>query len=247
VEKLRSYYSDKLDLICADCRRRYDINPLRLLDCKHDSCQPFKAAAPRLIDNLCEPCTDHFTQVRLLLGELGIAYTIEPLLVRGLDYYARTTFEFQPPIESSQSALGGGGRYDGLVEQLGGPSTPAMGFGTGIERIILNLKRREIRPPEMARIDALIAVADEAAAGYAMRAARELRDAADATVVVGSAGRSLRAQLRQAGSLNARFAVIIGAREREAGLVTLRDLSLGEETQLTIDQAAERIRTASTP
>jgi histidyl-tRNA synthetase len=240
IEKLRAYYADKIDRMCADCRRRYDVNPLRLLDCKNEPCQPFKAGAPKIVDHLCDPCREHFEAVKSYLSALGLAFELNHELVRGLDYYTRTTFEFQPAVEGSQSTIGAGGRYDGLIEQLGGPATPGIGFGTGIERIILNLKRQGLGPEAMGGPDAFIAVADPAAQGLAMSLARDVR-AAGMSAVSGAGGRSLRAQMRQANSLNARYAMILGARELESGTVTLRNLAAATEESLPIEAAVRAI------
>src|SRR4051812_13912241 len=241
IEKLRAYYADKIDVMCGDCKRRYDVNPLRLLDCKNEPCQPFKAGAPRLVDNLCDPCRAHFGTTKALLDDLGIEYNIDPLLVRGLDYYTRTAFEFQPRVEGAQSTLGGGGRYDGLMEQLGGRPTPAIGFGTGLERIILNLRRQELDLGTGRRPDAFIAVADEAAAGKAMQLAHELR-VAGLNAVLGSPGRSLKSQMRHASGVNPRFAAIIGAQELADGSVTLRNLETSEQQKVPLAEAASRLR-----
>jgi histidyl-tRNA synthetase len=236
IEKLRAYYADKLDRICGDCRRRYELNPLRMLDCKNEPCQPFKAGAPKIADNLCEACAEHFGTVKRLLNELDITYVIEPTLVRGLDYYTRTAFEFQPFEEGQQSTIGAGGRYDGLIEQLGGPPTPGIGFGTGIERIILNLKRQELGPAAPAPPDAFIAVAIDAAQGRALQLARELR-AAGLRVITGGSSRSLRSQMRQANALGARYALVLGAEELATKSVTLRDLATSKQQTLSSDEA----------
>ncbi|HWC31055.1 MAG TPA: histidine--tRNA ligase [Dehalococcoidia bacterium] len=242
LEKLRAYYADKLDRLCGDCRRRYDLNPLRMLDCKNEPCQPFKAGAPRISDNLCEPCAEHFAAVRSMLDDLGIKYQLEPLLVRGLDYYTRTTFEFEPADSGSQqSAIGAGGRYDGLIEQLGGRPTPGIGFGAGIERIILNLKRLEQGPEPAAPPDAFLAIADEAAQGRALALASELRRAG-ATVIAGVGGRSLKSQMRQANALGARYALVLGERELANGSVTVRDLASQEQDEVAFAEVAARIR-----
>jgi histidyl-tRNA synthetase len=240
IEKLRGYYADKLERMCGDCKRRYDVNPLRLLDCKNEPCQPFKAGAPRIVDNLCEPCEAHFATTRALLDDLGIEYNIDPLLVRGLDYYTRTAFEFQPKVEGAQSTLGGGGRYDGLMEQLGGRPTPAIGFGTGLERIILNLKRQELHVGAGRRPDAFIAVADEAAAGKAMQLAHELR-AGGLRVVLSSPGRSLKSQMRHASGMDARYAAIIGAQELADGSVTLRNFETSEQERVPMSEVKGRL------
>jgi histidyl-tRNA synthetase len=244
IEKLRAYYAGKLDRMCGDCRRRYEVNPLRLLDCKNEPCQPFKAGAPKIADNLCEPCAEHFATVRRLIEGLGIAYTLEPTLARGLDYYTRTAFEFEPPDAGQQSALGGGGRYDGLIEQLGGPPTPGIGFGTGIERVILNLKRLELAPPaeHEPTLDVYVAIADAEALARAMQLAHDLRAEAGVNVVTGNANRSLRAQLRHANSLKARYALILGSEELTTNTVTLRDLKTSEQERLDPTRAKERLQ-----
>jgi histidyl-tRNA synthetase len=246
IEKLRAYYDDKLDRLCGDCRRRYELNPLRMLDCKNEPCQPFKAGAPKIADNLCEACAEHFDTVKRLLHELDITYIVEPTLVRGLDYYTRTAFEFQPLEEGQQSTIGAGGRYDGLIEQLGGPPTPGIGFGTGIERIILNLKRQELGPEAQALPDAFIAVAIDAAQGNALRLARELR-AAGLRVVTGGSSRSLRSQMRQANAIGARYALVLGAEELATQTVTLRDLATSEQHQLSSGDALLRLLGESPP
>jgi histidyl-tRNA synthetase len=242
IEKLRAYYEPKLDRLCGDCQARFYTNPLRLLDCKNEPCQPFKAGAPKIADNLCEPCEQHFATVRALLDGLGIEYILSPLLVRGLDYYTRTAFEFEPGGDGGQqSALGGGGRYDGLIEQLGGKPTPGIGFGAGIERLILNLKRLELRPPEASSLDAYIAIADPAAQVRAAVVANELRRAGVSTVV-GAATRSLRAQLRHANQLGARYALVIGTEELAAGTIGLRNLETSEQESLPLERVIVKIR-----
>src|SRR3990172_4777162 len=134
LEVLRDYYRDKLDRVCGDCRARFERNPLRLLDCKQPQCQPVIAGAPAITDYLCDDCAAHFAALRTYLEAAGISHELNPRLVRGLDYYTRTVFEIQPPEEGSQNSIGGGGRYDGLIEQLGGRPTPGGGFGSGRKR-----------------------------------------------------------------------------------------------------------------
>jgi len=244
LDKLRAYYADKLDKLCGDCRNRYHVNPLRLLDCKNEPCQPFKADAPKIADNLCEPCAEHFAAVKSMLEGLSIAYNVNPTLVRGLDYYTRTAFEFEPKEEGSQSVLGGGGRYDYLIEHLGGRPTPGIGFGAGIERLILNLKRQGLAPPETPRLDAFIAIIDPAAQVRAAVIASELRRAG-LGVVTGTAGRSLRAQMRHANQLDARYSLLLGEAELASGTVTLRDLETSEQDSVTVEQAIARISPAA--
>ena len=240
LDKLRAYYADKLDKMCGDCQRRYHVNPLRLLDCKNEPCQPFKAAAPKSVDNLCEPCETHFSTLRGLLDGLGIEYEIDHALVRGIDYYTRTAFEFQPKVEGSQTTIGGGGRYDGLIEQLGGRPTPGIGFGTGIERIILNLRSQGLEPPAAEPPDAYLAIADAAAEARAMTLARELRKGG-ATIIAGSAGRSMRSQMRQANALGVRFALVLGEQELADGTVSVRDLAGQSQESLPAADVLRRI------
>lgn len=234
ITKLRAYYADKLDRVCPDCLMRFEKNPLRLLDCKEEPCQSIIAEAPMLSDHLCEACSTHFDALQTQLNALDIAFELSPKLVRGFDYYSRTVFEFLPTEEGSQSSLGGGGRYDGLIELLGGRPTPATGFGTGIERIILNLKRQEIPVPEIAPARVYVAHLSEPAQAAALRVAHRLREGGVVTVV-GSAGRSLKAQLRHANGLGARHVAILGEQELAKGEVTLRDMADGEQRSVAED------------
>ena len=235
IEALRAYYKDKLDDVCTDCRSRYEHNPLRLLDCKVERCQALAVDAPSIGEHLCAACAEHFSSLRGYLNALEIKFELNPRLVRGLDYYTRTVFEFQPPEEGSQSVIGGGGRYDGLIELLGGKPTPATGFGAGFERIIINMKRQNTPVPEAGTPRVYVAHASEAAREAALQLARELRRA-DIATVVGGSGRSLKAQLRHAGGLDVRYAAIIGDRELSANEVTLRSMDDGEQRQVVRDE-----------
>lgn len=224
VAALKEYYRPFLERLSEDSRRRFERNPLRLLDSKDERDLPFKEGAPKLVDRLSPAARDHFEAVQRLLQAAGIPYRIDPLLVRGLDYYNRTVFEVVPlDDERAQSTVGGGGRYDGLIELLGGPPTPAVGFGTGIERIILEMERNGIVLQEAPTTDLFVAVLGEAAALEGTRAARKLRAAGLATVV-GEPERSLKAQLRTADRLGAAAAVIIGEDEIRAGVAVLKPL-----------------------
>jgi|FLYL01.1.fsa_nt_gi histidyl-tRNA synthetase len=240
LEVLRAYYRDKLGRVCDDCRGRYERNPLRLLDCKNEHCRPVIEGAPAIADYLCEPCAAHFADLRSYLEAAGIPYTLNPRLVRGLDYYTRTVFEVTPPEEGAQSSIGGGGRYDGLIEELGGRPTPGIGFGTGIERIVINLKRQEVPvpPPEPVRV--YVAVQTPEARLAAFRLASELRRAG-LPAVMGSPARSLKSQLRHADALGARYAAIIGERELREAAVTLRRLDTGAQQTVGIDAVRARL------
>ncbi|MEO6197138.1 MAG: histidine--tRNA ligase [Dehalococcoidia bacterium] len=234
---LRAYYADKLDQVCGDCRGRYERNPLRLLDCKNERCQAAIASAPAFVDYLCEECADHFAKLRGYLESVAIPYEIDRRLVRGLDYYTRTVFEVQPPEEGGQSSIGGGGRYDGLIEELGGRPTPGIGFGTGIERIIINLKRQEVVLPEGDGLVVYLAYQSAPARDVAYKLASELRRAGVPTVLT-TGERSLKSQLRHADALQARYAVIIGERELAEGTVTLKDLRDGTQEAVAMGEVA---------
>jgi len=240
LEALRAYYSDKLGGVCRDCLARVEHNPLRLLDCKSSECQAAIAGAPAFTDYLCEACGDHFSQVSSYVEALGIPHVVNPRLVRGLDYYTRTVYEVQPVEEGGQSTVGGGGRYDGLIEQIGGKPTPGVGFATGIERIILNMKRQDVQLPDASRLNVFVVCASAAARVFAFKLASDLRRAR-LSAVVGDSSRSMKAQMRHAGSLDAAFAAIIGDRELESGSVTLKRLADGSQETVPAGDVASRV------
>jgi histidyl-tRNA synthetase len=240
LEVLREYYRDKLDQVCDDCRARFVRNPLRLLDCKQERCQPIIAGAPPITDHLCEDCNLHFTGLKSLLDAAGVPFTLNPRLVRGLDYYTRTVFEVTPPEEGQQSTIGGGGRYDGLIELLGGRPTPGVGFATGIERVILNLKRQGMLVPGQRTPRVYVAVQSSAARVPAFHLASDLRRAGIAALV-GAGERSLKAQMRQADALGARYVAILGERELADGSVTLKDLATGNQETPPLSDVGARV------
>ena len=223
IEALRAYYAEHIDEVCADDRMRLEKNPLRVLDCKDERCQPLIARAPRIADHLCDECREHFESLKSYLLALKIGFEQDHRLVRGLDYYTRTTFEVEPAEERSQSSLGGGGRYDGLAALLGGAPTPGIGFGTGVERIIINLKRQETPVEPLSTPAVYIAHLTPAAALAALEVAAAVR-AAGRQAIVGPSGRSLKSQMRQADAKGAAWAAIIGEGELANGEVTLRNL-----------------------
>jgi histidyl-tRNA synthetase len=238
LRALRGYYADKLDRVCSDCHLRYEKNPLRLLDCKQKQCQPVITGAPPITDYLCDDCAAHFKALRGYLDGLGIVHRLNPRLVRGLDYYTRTVFEFQPAHGGAQSTVGGGGRYDGLIELLGGPPTAGTGFGTGFERIILNLKHQGVEAPDDSRPLVYVAYQSEGAHQEALRLASLLRRQRVPTIVaVGD--RSLKSQMRQADGLGVTYAVILGERELRAGTVVLKDLRDGSQQERPRQEALD--------
>ena len=241
LSALKKHYAGHASSLCSDCKTRLEKNPLRLLDCKQPSCQPVADAAPRSADHLCARCLEHFTQLQKYLEILGIPFSLNPRLVRGLDYYTRTVFEVQPQEEGSQSTIGGGGRYDDLIEELGGKPTPAIGFATGIERIILNLKKQNVAIPEPPGLKALVAYLGERARDEAFKLTAGLRRAGISAVMT-TGGKSLKAQLRQANSLGVPYAVIIGEDEVKAGTATLRYMADARQETLPIGELPARLR-----
>jgi len=234
VGELRRYYEAQgSQRLCSDCQARTERNPLRLLDCKNLTCQIIADNAPHSANFLCPACAAHFAAVKGYLYLLGFPFHINHRLVRGLDYYTRTVFEVQPAAEGSQSTLGGGGRYDGLVEQLGGRPTPGVGFATGLERIVLNLKQANIPVPPPARPVAYIAFVGPEAKRQAVHLGALLRRAG-LPVLVSFGDRSLKAQLKQADSLGIAYAAILGEDELKAKAVLLRNMKDG--TQASVGQ-----------
>jgi len=238
---LKDYYSDHTQELCSDCRARLKRNPLRLLDCKKPSCQQLANSAPKSIDYLCPQCDEHFNRLKRYLSLLDLPFAVNPRLVRGLDYYTRTVFEVQPEAEGAQSALGGGGRYDDLIEELGGKPTPALGFAAGIERIILNLKQQGVPIPPLPQPQVFIAYIGDQARDGAVKLASTLRRAGIG-VSEAISGKSLKAQLRQANSIGARYTVIIGEQEVTNNTVILRDMTTAQQKTIPLPQLERELR-----
>jgi len=226
--------------LCADCQVRFKKNTLRLLDCKNPTCQTQVKDAPKSIDHLCQECAIHFTDLKDRLGLLGLPFNIDTSLVRGLDYYTRTVFEIQPELEGAQNTLGGGGRYDGLITEIGGKPTPGVGFATGIERIILNLKRQNVAVPPIPRPDVFLAWVGEEAQDESMRLIALLRRVGVSAVTVYNP-RSLKAQLRLANTQGCHYTVIIGEAELVRRVVILRDMQTANQEEIALDALVARL------
>jgi histidyl-tRNA synthetase len=238
IALLVAYYQDHLSEICEDCKRRLERNPLRLLDCKNESCQPIIARAPHTQDHLCEECATHFATLRGYLDALGRPYTVNHRLVRGLDYYTKTVFEVWAQGIGAQNAVCGGGRYDGLAEELDGPPTPGIGFGSGMERLVLAMKEQGlVAPPALAPQVVLVYLGDRAKSA-AIKLLHELISRG-MRAQIGFGDRSMRSQMRGANRLGARYALIIGEQELDEGVAVLNDLN-GEqpERRLPLGKAA---------
>ena len=229
-ESLIKFLDQRLAELCADCQRRYTSNPLRVLDCKVPGCKEATFAAPAMLDNLCMCCDTHFSQVKEHLDALSVDYTVNPRMVRGLDYYTKTTFEMVTNSLGAQNAVAAGGRYDGLISDLGGPELPGIGFAIGLERLALMLGEQSIDPP---RPELFIATLGEAAtkAGFLMLTRLQRQGI---LVEMEYTGKSLKAQLRRADKLKTRRVLILGEDELARGVVQLRlmDESLQEEVNL---------------
>jgi len=226
-------YEDRLD---EDCRSRLRTNPMRVLDCKVDGTKDFVLAAPVISDHLCDACAEHFAAVRDGLGEAGIGYEHDPRLVRGLDYYTRTAFEFvSGSLPQAQAAtVCGGGRYDGLAEVLGGPPTPGVGFGMGLDRVLLAMEAEGVPVPAERTPTCFVVAIGDAARSAAARLVRELRDAG-ITAMTAFQERPMKAQFRMADRAGATFAAIIGEQELEQGQVTIRRLEDGVQKEVALD------------
>ncbi|MBM3925367.1 MAG: histidine--tRNA ligase [SAR202 cluster bacterium] len=231
IKELQAYYRGHFDKLCGDCKARLENNPLRLLDCKKPACQPLQESAPKSSEHLCEACRAHWEQFKGYMAALGISYSVDHKLVRGLDYYTRTVFEILPPVEGAQSTLLGGGRYDGLMEQLDGRPTPGVGFATGMERLILNLQRQEVAVPDEEKPKYMLAAMTPEAAQAGVRLAARIRERG-AGVVMGGQGRSMRSQMRSANSMGVPYVVILGEDELKAGTVTVKDMASGEQRKV---------------
>ncbi len=238
---LKEHYQKYAGDLCADCKTRLEKNPLRLLDCKQASCQKIAGSAPKNTGHLCAECAEHFDKVQEYLGQMDIPFELNHRLVRGLDYYTRTVFEVQPEEEGTQSTLGGGGRYDDLIEELGGKPTPAIGLAAGIERIIINLKKEGVSVPAAPGLRVLVAYLGDAARTVAVKLAADLRGAGISAVTT-SGGKSLKAQMRQANSLQVPYTVIIGEDEVKAGTAVLRDMANASQETLAIGKLPARLK-----
>ena len=241
-EVLVTYINERKDSLCGDCKRRSETNPLRVLDCKVPGCREQLVDAPSILEHLCGECDEHFVKVKEGLGQLGVDYTLNKFMVRGLDYYCRTTFEFITADLGAQAAVTAGGRYDGLVETLGGPKeSHGIGFAMGMERLVLLLQQQQDAVVEPATIDLFIAGIGEEGSKVAFSLAHGLR-AQGLSVAMDHEGRSLKAQMKQADKARARFALIIGDAEIETGAGILRDMRDRDATQQEIGLAVETIK-----
>lgn len=237
MEKLKDYLRPHLPDLCEDCQSRFERNPLRILDCKVDSCQCITQGAPTPLDTLCEDCQEHWAHLRELLDIFGLEYTIDPRIVRGLDYYTRTVFEYVSEDVGTQGTICGGGRYDGLVKELGGEETPAVGFSIGMERLLMELEAQGINLEESLEPTIFIAsfpeYRDKANAFcYRLRAAGVH---AEADII----GRSFKAQMKHANRCNAKYLLVFGEEENEKMYARIKRMSDGQEFEMNFDEVVQ--------
>ena len=228
---LKEYFTARKDQLCDTCLSRLERNPMRILDCKSPECQEGCKGAPKITDYLCEDCKAHFAKVQEFLTALGIEFEIDPGLVRGLDYYTRTVFEF--PSKSLGFALGGGGRYDGLVEEFGGKPTPGLGFGLGLDRIMMALEAQQVEFPQLPKCEMYIATMGEEAQKKAFLLLDELHRCgipADTDLC----GRGLKAQMKYADKIGAKFTMVLGDNELQQGKAEMKNMKTGEKRKISI-------------
>ncbi len=239
---LVNYLESKKNKLCQDCKRRLETNPLRVLDCKEDKCSQVAAAAPQSVDHLCDDCRNHFKNLLEYLDELDLPYAINPQLVRGLDYYTKTVFEIWSGEEGGRKfSLGGGGRYDGLVKMLGGENTPAIGFGLGVERLILEMKRVQAKPYRAPKPRIFLAQLGDLAKKKSLKLFSELEK--NGILVAESFGRgSLKAQLRVADKLGVELTLILGQKEALDRTVIIKNMASGVQEIVSVDKLVDVVK-----
>ena len=233
---LKAYFENKKDKLCDTCLSRLEKNPMRILDCKSPVCSEIAKDAPLILDYLCEECSDHFEKLKFYLDNLDIKYTVDPKIVRGLDYYTKTVFEFVTTDIGAQGTICGGGRYDGLIEQMGGQKTPALGFAMGLERLILTMENQGLSFAEDMGCSLYIAPMDESAVPYSMKLAAELRSSG-LWVEYDTVGRGLKAQMKYSDKLGAAFTMVLGENELNENKAKLKNMKTGEETEIMLDSS----------
>ena len=231
---LKGYFGGCKDELCETCNSRLEKNPMRILDCKSPVCSKIAQGAPKITDYLCDECKEHFASVQKYLDAAGVEYTVNPTIVRGLDYYTKTVFEFVTDFIGAQGTVCGGGRYDGLIEELGGKHLPSLGFAMGIERLLMLMDKQGIEIPKPSTCDLYVAVMGEKASLKSFEIIKAVRSCgliAETDVV----GRGLRAQMKYADKIGAKFSMVLGDNEIEQGKAVIKNMSSGEQTEIVLD------------
>jgi len=237
---LQDFLRPNLDKLCDTCKGRFDRNPMRILDCKSPECNKIAEGAPKMLDYLCDDCKKSFDELKTYLDAMGINYIVDPDIVRGLDYYTKTAFEIKSDKLGAQSTVCGGGRYDNLIEELGGPATPGVGFGLGIERLLLVMEAAGIEIPRPDSADIFIACLGERAKAAGLGIAKELRSSGIKTSI-DVMDRGLKAQLKYSDRLGADYSIVIGDDELDKGVVTLRDMNNSSQKEVRIEELGKEI------
>lgn len=231
---LKEYFYGYKDELCETCNSRLEKNPMRILDCKSPVCSKIAQGAPKITDYLCDECKEHFASVQKYLDAAGVEYTVNPTIVRGLDYYTKTVFEFVTDFIGAQGTVCGGGRYDGLIEELGGKHLPSLGFAMGIERLLMLMDKQGIEIPKPSSCDLYVAVMGESASLKSFEIIKAVRSCgliAETDIV----GRGLRAQMKYADKIGAKFSMVLGDNEIEQGKAVIKNMSSGEQTEIVLD------------
>lgn len=231
---LKEYFYGYKDELCETCNSRLEKNPMRILDCKSPICSKIAQGAPKITDYLCDECKEHFASVQKYLDAAGVEYTVNPTIVRGLDYYTKTVFEFVTDFIGAQGTVCGGGRYDGLIEELGGKHLPSLGFAMGIERLLMLMEKQGIEIPKPSTCDLYVAVMGESASLKSFEIIKAVRSCgliAETDIV----GRGLRAQMKYADKIGAKFSMVLGDNEIEQGKAVIKNMSSGEQTEIVLD------------
>ena len=238
---LQEFLRDKQADLCTNCQSRFDRNPMRILDCKEEKCNRLSVGAPQMVDCLCDECATHFAGLQQYLNAAGITYSLNPRLVRGLDYYTKTAFEIQYPSLGAQSAICGGGRYDGLIEECGGPATPGIGFAIGLERVLLAMEKQELLGSAEDTLPVWVIPIGAEAVLPAFSLLNQLRDEGIASDM-DHGGKSLKSQMKQANRLGARTVLMIGEEEARTHQVTLKNMETGEQTRMSATDAINQLK-----
>ena len=231
---LKEYFYGYKDELCETCNSRLEKNPMRILDCKSPVCSKIAQGAPKITDYLCDECKEHFASVQKYLDAAGVEYTVNPTIFRGIDYYTKTVFEFVTDFIGAQGTVCGGGRYDGLIEELGGKHLPSLGFAMGIERLLMLMDKQGIEIPKPSTCDLYVAVMGESASLKSFEIIKAVRSCgliAETDIV----GRGLRAQMKYADKIGAKFSMVLGNNEIEQGKAVIKNMSNGEQTEIVLD------------
>ena len=240
-QALREFLTPKYEELCETCKGRFDKNPMRIIDCKSSVCHELVQGAPMMLDYLCDECKDAFEELKENLDAMGVDYTVDPGIVRGLDYYTKTAFEFVSNNIGAQGTVCGGGRYDNLMEEIGGPSTPGVGFGLGIERLLLTMEANGIEIPKPEPADVFIAVMGDAAKKYGMSLVRKLRNEG-LRAEMDLMARNFKGQFKFADRLNAKYTVVIGDNELNEGKLAIKTMATSEQRVVDIENIVEELK-----